>query len=232
METATLLSFFAATAAVAVLTYFIVRKMARSENPTEEFFTGGRALSWPIVAGSLLLTNISTEQLVGLNGAIFKDGNLVGIAWEALAAFAMIATALLFLPRYLASGFTTTTAFLEARFDRMTRQLVAGLFLFGYVTVLLPTILYTGSLALRTIFQVEYPLWTMVTLIGLLGSGYAVFGGLKAVAVSDTLNGVGLLIGGLAIPYLALELLGGGSVSAGIQVLGETKPEYLTPLAT
>ena len=226
------LSFFLATASVAVMTYLIVRKMDKSDNPTEEFFTGGRMLAWPVVAGSLLLTNISTEQLVGLNGAVFKDGNLVGIAWEALAAFAMIATALLFLPHYLASGFTTTTAFLEKRFDRSVRQIVSGLFLFGYVTVLLPTILYTGSLALQTIFQFNFPLWISVILIGGLGSAYAIFGGLKSVAVSDTLNGIGLLIGGLAVPILALKALGDSSIMDGLTTVFTEKTEYLTPLAT
>ena len=92
--------------------------MKKSTSPTEEYFTGGRALSWPIIGGSLLLTNLSTEQLVGLNGDVFGDKALVGIAWEALAAFAMIATALLFLPTYLASGFTTTPAFWKKRFDK------------------------------------------------------------------------------------------------------------------
>ena len=226
------ISFFLATASVAVITYFIVKNMAKSDNPTEEFFTGGRMLSWPVVAGSLLLTNISTEQLVGLNGAVFKDGNLVGIAWEALAAFAMIATALIFLPHYLASGFTTTTAFLEKRFDRSVRQIVSGLFLFGYVTVLLPTILYTGSLALQTIFQFDFPLWISVLLIGGLGSAYAIFGGLKSVAVSDTLNGIGLLIGGLAVPILALKALGDSSIIDGLHTVFTEKAEYLTPLAT
>ena len=226
------LSFFLATAGVAVMTYFIVRGMAKSDNPTEEFFTGGRMLAWPVVAGSLLLTNISTEQLVGLNGAVFKDGNLVGIAWEALAAFAMIATALLFLPHYLASGFTTTTAFLEKRFDRSVRQIVSGLFLFGYVTVLLPTILYTGSLALKTIFQFNFPLWISVLLIGGLGSAYAIFGGLKSVAVSDTLNGIGLLIGGLAIPVLALKALGDSSIMDGLTKVFTEETQYLTPIAT
>lgn len=231
-EISVFLSFFIATASVALMTYFIVRKMDKSDNPTEEFFTGGRMLAWPVVAGSLLLTNISTEQLVGLNGAVFKDGNLVGIAWEALAAFAMIATALLFLPHYLASGFTTTTAFLERRFDRSIRQIVSGLFLFGYVTVFLPTILYTGSLALQTIFQFNFPLWISVVLIGGLGSAYAIFGGLKSVAVSDTLNGIGLLIGGLAIPILALKALGDSSIMDGLTTVFTEKTEYLTPLAT
>ena len=211
-------------------TYQIVHKMKKSDNATEEYFTGGRALAWPVVAGSLLLTNLSTEQLVGLNGAVFGDKALVGIAWEALAAFAMIATALVFLPRYLASGFTTTPAFLEKRFDKTTRSMVSGLFLFGYVTVLLPVVLYTGSLALIGMFDLNIPLWLVVATIGILGSSYAIFGGLKSVAVSDTINGIGLLVGGLAIPLLALIALGDGSFFAGLAALKENNPQYLTPL--
>jgi len=225
-----IISFFLATAAVAFFTYSIVQRMKKSNNATEEYFTGGRALSWPVVAGSLLLTNLSTEQLVGLNGDVFGDKALVGVAWEALAAFAMIATALVFLPKYLASGFTTTPAFLEKRFDKTTRSMVSGLFLFGYVTVLLPVVLYTGSLALKGMFDLDFPLWMIVATIGILGSSYAIFGGLKSVAVSDTLNGVGLLIGGLAIPALALVKLGDGSFFSGLSTLFNTNPEYLKVL--
>jgi len=225
-----LISFVIATGAVAYFTYHIVQRMKKSDNATEEYFTGGRALSWPVVAGSLLLTNLSTEQLVGLNGDVFGDKALVGVAWEALAAFAMIATALIFLPKYLASGFTTTPAFLEKRFDKTTRSMVSGLFLFGYVTVLLPVVLYTGSLALKGMFDLNFPLWMIIATIGILGSSYAIFGGLKSVAVSDTLNGVGLLIGGLAIPALALVKLGDGSFFSGLSTLFNTNPEYLAVL--
>ena len=231
MNTISIVSFIAATAAVAVFTYILVGRMKKSKSATEEYFTGGRALTWPMVAGSLLLTNLSTEQLVGLNGDVFGDKALVGVAWEALAAFAMIATALVFLPTYLASGFTTTPAFLEKRFDKTTRSMVSGLFLFGYVTVLLPVVLYTGSLALITMFGLNMPLYIVVAIIGVLGSSYAIFGGLKSVAVSDTLNGIGLLIGGLAIPFLALAALGGGSFFEGLATLGRDNPQYLAVLA-
>ncbi len=227
MNIISIISFIVATGAVAFFTIRIVQGMKKSDNATEEYFTGGRALAWPVVAGSLLLTNLSTEQLVGLNGAVFGDKALVGIAWEALAAFAMIATALIFLPKYLASGFTTTPAFLEKRFDKTTRSMVSGLFLFGYVTVLLPVVLYTGSLAMIGMFDLNVPLWLVVATIGSLGSAYAIFGGLKSVAVSDTINGVGLLIGGLAIPVLALVALGDGSFFLGLRTLFNTNPEYL-----
>ena len=230
MNTISIVTFIFATLSVAFFTYRIVQKMKKSDSATEEYFTGGRALSWPVVAGSLLLTNLSTEQLVGLNGDVFGDKALVGLAWEALAAFAMIATALIFLPRYLASGFTTTPAFLEKRFDKTTRSMVSGLFLFGYVTVLLPVVLYTGSLALEKMFNLNIPLWLIILLIGSLGSAYAIFGGLKSVAVSDTINGVGLLVGGLAIPFLGLCALGEGSFFSGISTLLNDKPEYLRVL--
>ena len=230
MNTISIITFIIATGSVAYFTFRIVQKMKKSNNATEEYFTGGRALTWPVVAGSLLLTNLSTEQLVGLNGDVFGDKALVGLAWEALAAFAMIATALVFLPRYLASGFTTTPAFLEKRFDKTTRSMVSGLFLFGYVTVLLPVVLYTGSLALKSMFDLNIPLWFIILLIGSLGSAYAIFGGLKSVAVSDTINGVGLLIGGLAIPFLGLSALGDGSFFNGLSTLLNDKPEYLTVL--
>jgi len=230
MYTISIVTFIFATISVAFFTYRIVQKMKKSDNATEEYFTGGRALTWPVVAGSLLLTNLSTEQLVGLNGDVFGDKALVGLAWEALAAFAMIATALIFLPRYLASGFTTTPAFLEKRFDKTTRSMVSGLFLFGYVTVLLPVVLYTGSLALKSMFNLNISLWLIVILIGSLGSAYAIFGGLKSVAVSDTINGAGLLIGGLAIPFLGLSALGDGSFLSGISNLLNDKPEYLRVL--
>ena len=226
-----IISFIITTIGVAYCTYSIVTRMKKSSSATEEYFTGGRALSWPVVAGSLMLTNISTEQLVGLNGDVFGDMALVGIAWEALAALAMIVTAMVFLPKYLASGFTTTPAFLEKRFDKTTRAMVSGLFLFGYVTVLLPVVLYTGSLALKGMFLLDIPLYLLVTIVGVLGSSYAIFGGLKSVAVSDTINGVGLLIGGLAIPILALMELGEGSFLAGVSFIFNNNPEYLSVLA-
>jgi SSS family solute:Na+ symporter len=108
--------------------------------------------------------------------------------------------------------------------------MVSGLFLFGYVTVLLPVVLYTGSLALIGMFDLNLSLWVVVATIGILGSAYAIFGGLKSVAVSDTLNGVGLLIGGLTIPILGLCALGNGSFFEGIGILAKNNPEYLAVL--
>jgi SSS family solute:Na+ symporter len=219
-------TFMAWTAAVAVLTTVIVKKcMSSSENAADDFFLGGRSLGWYVVAGSLMLTNLSTEQLVGLNGTIFKDGCMAGVAWETFAALAMCITATVFLPTYTARGLSTTSGFLGERFDRMTRTLVSVIFLVYYAVVLCPMVLYTGALAIKTVFDVNIPLWIISTVIGVLGSIYALSGGLKAVAVSDCLNGIGLIIFGVWVPVAALSKIGG------ISTLFQ-EPDYLKPFAT
>eukprot|EP00913_Durusdinium_trenchii_P035945 g33632.t1 len=108
-----------------------------------------------VVAGSLMLTNLSTEQLVGLNGTVYTDHSMAGIWLEAGAALAMTITATLFLPRYMALGLTTTSGFLGERFDLFTRTLGSLLFLVFYVFVVCPFALYTGALAIRNIFDLD-----------------------------------------------------------------------------
>jgi len=214
------------TVAVAVITTVIVKKcMKSSADAADDFFLGGRSLTWYIVAGSLMLTNLSTEQLVGLNGVIFTDGCMAGVAWETFAALAMCITATVFLPVYARSGFSTTSGFLGVRFDRTMRTLVSMIFLVYYGVVICPLVLYTGGLAIQTIFDLEsVPRWIITTLIGVLGSIYALSGGLKAVAVSDCLNGVGLIIFGVWVPVAALSKMGGISVLFQEENVGHLKP--------
>ena len=104
MLVTTIISFAAFTAAVAVGTYLIVRR--RETSSREGYFLAGRALTFPFIAGSLLLTNLSTEQLVGLNGSAFSEGFAV-MAWEVLAVVALVAMAWFFLPRFQRAGVAT-----------------------------------------------------------------------------------------------------------------------------
>lgn len=225
-----ILSFILFTVLVALIAYLATRKT--NEQSSDGYFLGGRSLTGIVIAGSLLLTNLSTEQIVGLNGAAFKEGILV-MAWETLAAIAMVVTAVVLLPRYLKGGISTVPQFLETRFDKMTKTITSGLFLSGYVIVLLPIVLYSGALALNSMFNVPEllgvskttALWITVWGIGIIGSIYAIFGGLKAVAVSDTINAIGLLIGGMLIPVFGLLLVGDGSISDGFSLLIEKAPE-------
>lgn len=223
-------SFLAFTLLVAGVAYWSTR--STNEQTSDGYFLGGRSLTAPVIAGSLLLTNLSTEQLVGLNGQAYTEGILV-MAWETLAAIAMVVTALFLLPRYLQGGISTVPQFLEDRYDTTTKTITSALFLSGYVIVLLPIVLYSGSLALVTMFDIPSllnvshttSLWICVWGIGIIGSIYAIFGGLKAVAVSDTINAIGLLIGGLLIPYFGLQHIGGGSAAEGMSLLIREAPE-------
>jgi len=224
------LSFFGFTTLVAVISYLKTRNI--KETSSDGYFLGGRSLTAGVIAGSLLLTNLSTEQIVGLNGSAYQSGLSV-MVWETLAAIAMVVTALFLLPRYLKGGLTTVPGFLAKRFDVTTKTLTSILFLSGYVVVLLPVILYSGSLAISGMFDIPQLLgvthtqsiWICVWGIGIIGSIYAVFGGLKAVAVSDSINAIGLLIGGLLIPVFGLLMIGDGSLLEGLSVLTTENPE-------
>ncbi len=224
------LTFLAFTGMVAVISYFMTR--GTDENTSDGYFLGGRSLTAGVIAGSLMLTNLSTEQIVGLNGSSYSEGILV-MAWETLAAIAMVVTAVFLLPRYLKGGITTVPQFLEGRYDTFTKTMTSALFLSGYVIVLLPIVLYSGALALVTMFDIpnamgishNTALWMTVWGIGIAGSIYAIFGGLKAVAVSDTINAVGLLVGGLLIPIFGLSYIGDGSIGAGMSTLWNSNPE-------
>jgi len=226
----TILSFIAYTVLVAGYSWFKLRK----ENLTSSdgYFLGGRSLTGVVIAGSMLLTNLSTEHLIGLNGSSYKNGFII-IAWEVTSALALIIAAIYFVPKYLKMGLTTIPQYLENRFDKTTRTLVAFFLMISFVVTLLPIVLYTGALNLESIFNVslslniskQNSLILTIIVIGLIGSIYAIFGGLKAVAVSDTLNGYGLLIGGLAVPLIALIRIGKGNPINGLVKVYDYAPE-------
>ena len=224
------LTFIGFTALVAIISYYKTRNTG--ETSSDGYFLGGRSLTAGVIAGSLLLTNLSTEQIVGLNGASYESGLSV-MVWETLAAIAMVVTAIFLLPRYLKGGLTTVPGFLAKRFDVTTKTLTSVLFLTGYVVVLLPVILYSGSLAISGMFGIPellgvthtQSIWICVWGIGIIGSIYAVFGGLKAVAVSDSINAIGLLIGGILIPIFGLMMIGDGSILDGLSTLTTENPD-------
>ena len=225
-----LITFAAFTLLVAVISYFASR--STDETTSDGYFLGGRSLTGPVIAGSLLLTNLSTEQIIGTNGVGFSEGILIA-AYEVIAAVAMVFTAFVLLPKYLKGGISTIPQFLEKRYGKLTKTIVSILFLMAYAISMLPTVLYSGALAINTMFDLparmgmepEAALWVTVWGIGLIGSVYAIFGGLKAVAVSDSINAVGLIIGGLLIPIFGLMAVGDGSIIDGMTVLTTNLPE-------
>ena len=201
------------------------------------YFLAGRGLTGVFIAGSMLLTNLSAEQLIGLNGSAYGY-NMSAMAWEVTAAFSTIVMALIFLPRYLTGAFTTLPEFLRDRFDDSVRRMTVILFLVGYGLVTIPSVLYAGSVAVLRLFDVpellglgyEQGLVLTILTVGSVGALYAIFGGLKAVAVSDTINGVGLLIIGVAVPLLGLSALGNGDISAGVTIVVTEHTEKLSAI--
>ncbi|MGO4918044.1 solute:sodium symporter family transporter [Maribacter spongiicola] len=226
----TAITFIAFTAFVAFYSWFKLRK--EKLDSKDGYFLGGRSLTGVVIAGSMLLTNISTEHLIGMNGSSYKNGFII-IAWEVTSALALVVAAIYFVPKYLKMGLTTIPEYLEKRFDSTTRTLVALFLMVSFIVTLLPIVLYTGAINIESIFNIsevlevskEQGLWITVICIGVLGSIYAIFGGLKAVAISDTINGYGLLIGGLAIPIIALISIGDGNLFDGLSKVYNHSPE-------
>ena len=224
------LSFLAFTAFVAAYATWQLRK--DKLNTKDGYFLGGRSLTGVVIAGSMLLTNISTEHLIGMNGSAYKNGAMI-IAWEVTSALALVAAALYFVPRYLKMGLTTIPEFLEKRFDGLTRTLIAFLLIISFVTTLLPIVLYTGALNIESIFEIsslldiskQQGLVLTVLVVGVIGAVYAIFGGLKMVVYTDTINGFGLLIAGLAVPIFALWDIGDGNIGTGITKVFAHAPE-------
>ncbi|MCB1091898.1 MAG: solute:sodium symporter family transporter, partial [Verrucomicrobiae bacterium] len=187
MISMTLLTFLFFTGLVGFLTWILTRK--DDHGTSTGYFLAGRTLTGGYIAGSLLLTNLSTEQLVGLNGAAFTDGIAV-MAWEVIAGASLVVMALYFLPKYLRSGIATIPEFLESRFAGHTRTITSLIFILAYAVILLPIILYTGATGLKDILDLKSLtgiqndttlLWITVWFIGIVGSIYAIFGGLRTV---------------------------------------------------
>ncbi len=226
----TALTFIGFIAFVAIYSWYKLRN--EKLDSKDGYFLGGRSLTGVVIAGSMFLTNISTEHLIGMNGSSYKNGFII-IGWEVTSALALVAAAIYFVPRYLKMGLTTIPQYLEKRFDSTTRTLVALFLMVSFVVTLLPIVLYTGAINLESIFNIsevlgvsqDQGLWLTVIGIGVIGSIYAIFGGLKAVAISDTINGYGLLIGGLAIPLIALISIGDGNPLAGLTKVYQHSPE-------
>lgn len=215
------ITFILFTALVAVIA--AVKTREENLDTQDGYFLAGRSLTGPVIAGSLMLTNLSTEQLVGQAGQTYAT-NMGPMAWESTSCIALILLAFVFVPRYLKMGLTTIPEFLEQRYDSGLRKLITLLLLLGYLLTYLPTVLYSGALVFNQIFNISGLLQVSelqgvtitATAIGIVGAIYAIFGGLKAVAVSDTVNGIGLIIGGIALPVITVCAFGHGSFVDGI----------------
>lgn len=199
--------FLAISLAIAVATWWHCRTPRSHDGESaRDYFLAGGSLNWIFVAGSITLTNLSTDQLVGMNG-----NQMLLLAWWELAAVAgLVVLGYVFLPLYYKYECTTTTELIEKKLGRDgagLRMMIAVLFLLGGLCIYLPIMLYTGALFMQSMFDLQTPLIWIAMVLAIVGAAYAIFGGLRAVAVSDTYSGVGLLGFGLLIVVLSLNAI-------------------------
>ena len=180
---------------------------SRHERTEEDYFLAGRGLTWPLIGFSLIASNISTEQFVGMAGSGFGQAGLAVASYEWVAAATLVFVALVLLPRFLKLGIYTMPEFLEHRYGPAARTVMAVYMLVAYVGVAMAAVLYSGAIGLQAIFGLD--LTTGIWLIGGLAGAYTIYGGLKAVVWSDLLQGAALLVGGGIVTVVALERVGG-----------------------
>lgn len=199
---------------------WISQRKKEGPETTQDYFLASKALPWWAVGGSLIASNISAEQFIGMSGS----GYVVGIAiasYELMAALTLIIVAKFFLPIFLEKGIYTMPQFLEERFDKRVRIGLAIFWVLLFVFVNITSVLYLGGLALTTIMGV--PLMWAVVGLAIYASTFSIFGGLKAVVWTDVIQVVVLIFGGLLASILVLNALG-GSFFGGLAELYEKAP--------
>ncbi len=175
------------------------------DGSARDVYLAGGGLKWLFVAGSITLTNLSTEQLVGMNG-----NQMLLLAWWELAGFCgLMFLCFVMVPVYYRTGCTTVTELLEKRYDGGSiRTLISAMFFIGAVLIYMPAALYSGALFLKSMFAVDWPLWWFAAPMAIIAALYTIMGGLRAVAVMDTYSGIGVLAIAMLVVVLALNMIG------------------------
>lgn len=203
--------FFAFIACVLFVGFFKSRKKAGEEQGAEDYFLAGRGLKWWLIGFSLIAANISAEQFVGMSG---QGAGLEGIScasWEWIAAITLVIVAFCFLPYFLKTGITTMPEFLEMRYNHLARTLMTLSMMGILIVASLIGVTYAGSLVMWQLFNefnvaISFP--TCCIIMSAIAGAYVLFGGLKACAWADLLQGAALIVGGALIIWVAIRLLG------------------------
>jgi len=203
--------------------YFVSREKEGHIKDSNDYFLASKALPWWAVGASLIASNISAEQFIGMSGSGFALGLAIS-TYEWMAAATLLVVAIFFLPIYLKEGISTMPQFLLKRYDSRVRTVMAVFWLLVYVFVNLTSVLYLGALSLDAILGV--PMTYGIIGLALFAMLYSIYGGLKAVAWTDVVQVVFLVAGGVATTYLALSMVGEGDVISGFSTLMAEAPGH------
>ncbi|OOG74913.1 sodium/sugar symporter [Algoriphagus sp. A40] len=204
---------------------FVSREKKGHVKNSSDYFLASKALPWWAVGASLIASNISAEQFIGMSGSGFALGLAIS-TYEWMAAATLLVVAIFFLPVYMKKGIYTMPGFLLDRYDTRVRTTMAVFWLLLYVFVNLTSVLYLGALSLNTILDI--PLTYGIIGLALFAMVYSIYGGLKAVAWTDVVQVVFLIAGGLATTYIALQMVGSGDAWAGLGVLRSEVPGHFS----
>ncbi|MFM1887907.1 MAG: hypothetical protein RL501_194 [Bacteroidota bacterium] len=197
---------------IVILVYLVgivlygISKSKRSSS--EDYFLGGRTMTWPIVGIALFSANISSSTLVGLASDAFQT-NVSVYNYEWYAVVVLIFFAIFFLPFYLRSGVYTMPEFLERRYDRKSRYYFSFITIVGNVLVDTAAALYVGSIVLKLLFP-EVSSTVIIISLAIAAAAYTIPGGLNSVIQTEVIQAILLLIGSVFITYFAFDALGGG----------------------
>lgn len=196
----------------------------KNKQSTEGYFLAGKSIPWWAVGASLIAANISAEQFIGMSGSGFSIG--LGIAsYEWMAAITLILVGKFFLPIFIKQGIYTIPEFVEKRYNKTLKTILAVFWLCLYIFVNLASVLYLGGLALETILGI--PLMYSILGLALFALVYSVYGGLSAVVWTDVIQVIVLVLGGLATTLLALSFIGGDNgVIGGLVDLYQRSPDH------
>lgn len=204
---------------------FVSREKKGHVKNSSDYFLASKALPWWAVGASLIASNISAEQFIGMSGSGFALGLAIS-TYEWMAAVTLLVVAIFFLPVYIKKGIYTMPGFLLDRYDTRVRTTMAIFWLLLYVFVNLTSVLYLGALSLNTIMNV--PMTYGIVGLALFAMIYSIYGGLKAVAWTDVIQVVFLIAGGLATTYIALQMVGGGDAWEGLGLLRREVPGHFS----
>lgn len=208
--------------------YLIYHRRKRNEHDAKAFFLAEGTLTWWAIGASLIASNISAEQFIGMSGEGFFLGIAVA-AYEWIAAIALIIVAVWFIPVYLKNKIYTMPQFLKTRYNESVALIMAIFWLFLYVFVNLTSILYLGAVAINGLVGGEY---LHVIMIGLAIFALVIsLGGMKVIGYTDVIQVAVLIVGGLVTTYIALTVVGeqfgvGKNAIAGFKVLLREAPEH------
>ncbi|MFT6881922.1 MAG: SSS family solute:Na+ symporter [Marinoscillum sp.] len=183
------------------------RDKAGHQKNAEDYFLASKSLPWWAVGASLIAANISAEQFIGMSGSGFASGLAIA-SYEWMAAITLLIVGKYFLPIFIEKGLYTIPEFVEKRYSTNLKTILAVFWIALYVFVNLSSVLYLGALALETIMGV--PMMYGVLGLAIFAAAYSLYGGLSAVAWTDVIQVVFLVLGGLFTTYLALNTLSDG----------------------